>query len=130
MKLVPVLFIVLFGSVGLFAQAAKATKVVGAGPRYEIVEVRRTLPVVGGIDRAVIKLDTYSGQTYYAIPDVVQKYVWLNMSVEGGLPTESTEAPRYRIYVLPDITYLLNIETGKTWVLPAIIRTWKPFKDN
>jgi hypothetical protein len=118
MKQVAVLLIILAGSAGLFAQAAKVTKAVTTGPRYEIVEVRRTLPT-GGLDRAVIKLDTYSGQSYYAIPDVVQladqKYVWLKMSVEGGLPTESTEArPRYRIYVLPDITYLLNIETGKT----------------
>jgi hypothetical protein len=132
MKLIAFLFVFLSGSVGLSAQTVKpkspkpiTSGAVSISSRYEIVEVRSKAV---RLNRVVIRLDTYSGQTYWADQSEDAIGIWLKMDIEG-LPTESaSEMSRYRIHVFGDHAYLLNMETGQTWGLPNAAHGWKPFK--
>ena len=100
--------------------------------RYEILVFPETL----------IKLDTFTGQTYSNSFDSISK-TWLLAEVLAGLPDESSSVvSKYRVWrqepdrkaLYPTYTYyLFNTETGQTWVSSSPAKSylvWKPFSDN
>jgi hypothetical protein len=102
--------------------------------RYEILVFPETL----------IKLDTFTGQTYSnSFPDGFISKTWLLAEVSAGLPDESSSVvSKYRVWrqepdrrdAYPRYTYyLLNTETGQTWVSSKLGKSylaWEPFSGN
>lgn len=72
-----------------------------------------------------VKLDRYSGKTYQYDPGRAR---WYLLNVRGGLPTAGSNlTPRYQIYDVDNFIFLINNETGQTWIL--VTRTWEPIAD-
>lgn len=72
-----------------------------------------------------VKLDRYTGRTYQYSNE---RRRWYLLEVRGGLPSgAANSAPKYRIYEAEQLYFLLNEETGQTWVFN--IRTWEPVVD-
>lgn len=78
-----------------------------------------------------LKLDRYTGKTFiYGISggffNATRK--WILMTVRGGLPVAPADSvPRYEFFAGGDGYFLLNSETGQTWILNQ--RTWEPIPD-
>jgi hypothetical protein len=143
MKLLISVFVVMLFCVDLLAQKAvlqkgnSTTKTAVSDSRrdsgrYEII----VFPV------ALVRLDTYTGQTYYSVLAQGSRKGWVLAKVEGkGLPDESlTAKPKYRM-VVQQVSfgkdsefhyYLLNTETGQTWVSKSAFQwdlRWESFSD-
>ncbi len=102
--------------------------------RYEIYVFPKNL----------IKLDTFTGKTYYSSFQQNGVKLWSLAKVSGdGLPDESSSiSSKYRIYEQQPnyreqyptyIYYLLNTETGQTWVSKTASDSyllWESFSGN
>jgi len=73
-----------------------------------------------------VKLDRYTGKTFQYYIDGKRR--WFPLEVRGGLPDESKNTtPKYQIDGEGDSIFLINIETGQTWIFN--VRTWEPVTD-
>lgn len=71
-----------------------------------------------------VKLDRYSGKTY----QYSNERRWYLLEVRGGLPVQTIgSTPRYEIYDEGDSLFLINQETGQSWIFN--VRTWEPIRD-
>jgi hypothetical protein len=142
MKLLISIFMATFFCVDLSAQkvipqkgSSIVTKAVASGSRkdsgrYEILVALGT----------AVKLDTFTGKAYlsdYGLYGSPTSKSWRLIKVSRGeFPDESSSTrSKYRIYTQQSYEsrltnfYLLNLETGQTWVTNAAISYWAPFPD-
>ncbi len=110
------------------------TKIAASGSkkdsgRYEILVTLGT----------TVRLDTFTGKAYYSnygIYDSAASKNWSLMKAFGGFPDESSSTrSKYRIYMQQTYKsgifnlYLMNLETGQTWISNSAIPYWTPFPD-
>ncbi|HEY8562322.1 MAG TPA: hypothetical protein VIL74_18240 [Pyrinomonadaceae bacterium] len=90
--------------------------------RYQLVKLEYISPI---IINGMIKLDRYNGKTSIYDPG---RRRWILLSVRGGLPAASSDSPKYQIFSEGEtLTFLLNSETGQSWVLN--VQIWEPVAD-
>lgn len=127
MKIIYTLIIVAFCSVAAYSQTASRTS--GGGGKTQIVisdNARFEIANLSGIQLpVVIKLDRYTGKTFQYAAD---RRRWFLIEVRGGLPDErGSQTPKYQIADEGDLVFLINNETGQTWIFN--VRTWEPVID-
>ena len=92
--------------------------------RFEILKL-------GENSQESIKLDRYAGKTYvYGMGGGIfsASRKWFLLSVRGGLPAAPTDSvPRYEISQGVEGFFLLNNETGQSWIY--LDRAWEPILD-
>jgi len=132
MKLIISLLFTIICAVAISAQTTSRPRVSGNNvakilldnARFEILKLGENAP-------QTIKLDRYTGKTYlYGIGGGLfsANRKWFLLSVRGGLPAAPSDSmPRYEISEGVEGFFLLNNETGQTWVL--LERTWEPVLD-
>lgn len=100
----------------------KPVTVLPDNARYKLVKLEYFSSV---INNGIIMLDRYTGKTSSYDPG---KRKWYLLNVRGGLPASSSDTPKYQFFSEGEYyTFLLNTETGQSWVLFA--QTWEPIAD-
>jgi hypothetical protein len=130
MKISFTLLISIICAVGAYAQATQISGNVGFNRPVNILpeNARFQLVPVSQISINLIKLDRFTGRTQSY--DYSRRR-WLPLQVRGGLPVSSNNtSPKYEIYAEgSDANFLLNTETGQTWVLSTYSMGWEPIPD-
>lgn len=127
MKIILALFFGAILAAGASAQTTSRPRNVPGGQsqilisdnaRYEIISLNQA--------NLTVKLDRYTGKTYNYYVDGRRR--WSPLEVRGGLPDESKNTtPKYQIIDEGNDIFLLNIETGQSWVFS--VRTWELVTD-
>jgi hypothetical protein len=81
----------------------------------------------------------FTGETYYSDYGFYRSETskrWNLIKVAGGFPDESSSVKsKYRVYGQAthqagiDFFYLLNTETGQTWISDTAFQYWHPLPD-
>ena len=100
--------------------------------RYEIVQS----PIMV---KWTFRLDKYTGRVWQLVKTKDDDYAWESMPVVGLPKSPIDFKVRYQIFasgIVVRSTFLLNVETGKTWVLTSFKNEgkedtpgWSPFID-
>lgn len=125
MKITIALFVVLIGSVHAFSQTNPAARTNGTRPRVVVSDTTRFELVTLSEQALTVRIDRYTGKTF------VYGYgerKWFPLSVRGGLPNAAgNSTPKYDLYDEGSQVFLINNETGQTWILN--VRSWEPILD-
>lgn len=131
MKLTISLLIAIICAVSLPAQTTTRARITGNNQSTILLDSARfQILKLGENPPQSIKLDRYTGKTYfYGISGVFNaSRKWILLSVRGGLPVAPQDSvPRYEIYEGVESFFLLNNETGQSWIL--LDRNWEPVVD-
>ena len=127
MKIAFALLIMFICAFGIAAQTTPISGNIGLNKPLRILpdNARFQLIPLSVQSFSVFRLDRFTGKT--AAYDWGRRR-WYPISVRGGLPASSNNAaPKYEMYAEGQ-GFLINIETGQTWVLLENL-TWEPITD-
>lgn len=127
MKIIFALFFTVICGIGVHAQIGSRPRnvpvnqsqiILSDNARFEIISLNQI--------SLTVRLDRYTGKTYQYYVDGRRR--WYPLEVRGGLPDESKNTtPKYQITGEGDSLFLLNNETGQSWIFN--VRTWEPVTD-
>lgn len=131
MKTTFAVLIIAICAVGAFAQDTRVSGSIYTNKPLVILpeNARFQLVMLATYGNNVIRLDRFTGKTH--IFEIMERK-WYVIQVRGGLPAASTNGmPKYEIYGSEGDRsgFLINIETGQTWVLDINSRTWFQIPD-
>lgn len=114
------LFVCLVAVVSSSADEKQSVKTSTEGGRYEIIQSNI-------VRRLTIKLDKYTGQTYLMVKSKDDTLSWEKMEWYGtAFEEEDNDKINYQIFmggIMAKDCILLNIHTGRTWMLFEDSRT-------